>query len=123
MDNTFKEDEKLYRAIWPPEIMPLFWKSNGCISTAALCDKNGLSVERGNYRADGLVVADMKKRLSGIVLYLTVRNVFDVGAVMRYLPSKTDKYHSEIHGSDEDMILSKVQRTILAKKVVILGRM
>ena len=29
MDNTFSEDEKLYRAVWPPSHSQMYWKKNG----------------------------------------------------------------------------------------------
>ncbi len=116
MDKDFKNDEKLYRAIWPPEMMPIFWKRNGDISTAAFADRNGLSVDRGDYRSDDEVAEDMQKRFYGMIFYLTVKSVRNTGALVNYLPSKTNIYHSEIHGSKESPLLSRQQRMILAQK-------
>lgn len=50
MDNTFDDEEKLYRAVYPPSHPGLFWKKDGRISPSAFADPKGLSVERGYYR-------------------------------------------------------------------------
>ena len=34
MTEQFDIYERLYRAVYPPEIMPMFWKENGEISSA-----------------------------------------------------------------------------------------
>ncbi len=52
MVDEFNDDEKLYRAVYPPEIFDLFWKKDGTLTSAAFRDKRGLSVERGFYRED-----------------------------------------------------------------------
>ena len=57
MDNTFEPSEKLYRAVYPPEIADIFWKRDGSISSAAFADPHGLSVDRGDYRDDEVVVS------------------------------------------------------------------
>lgn len=31
MDNELKETEKLYRAVYPPDVMDMFWKKDGTI--------------------------------------------------------------------------------------------
>ncbi len=119
MDDRFRDEEKLYRAIWAPEIAPIFWKRNGDISTAAFADKHGLLVDRGDFRSDNEVVADMQKRLSGMIFYLLVKNVRDTGAQVKYLPSPSNIYHCEIHGSRDLPLLSRQQRTLLAQKAVV----
>ena len=43
MTEQFDIHERLYRAVYPPEIMPMFWKENGEISSAVFKDKRGLS--------------------------------------------------------------------------------
>ena len=65
MDNQFKADEKLYRAVYPPEVMNMYWRRDGRLSSAAFADPNGLSVDRGDYRSDDEVVQEMVKRFSG----------------------------------------------------------
>jgi hypothetical protein len=119
MDNTFKDTEKLYRAIYPPEVMNMFWKRDGSLSSAAFADPRGLSVDRGDFRSDEEKVKDMSRRFTGNIVSLYAKNCFDTGAVIRYLPSEANRYHSEIHGSEENILLSKYQRRILAQKAVL----
>ncbi|MBQ6538527.1 MAG: hypothetical protein IJL75_06435 [Eubacterium sp.] len=120
MDEKFENTEKLYRAVYPPEVADLFWKTDGSISSAAFVDPKGLSVERGDYRDDAEVLSDMRHRFSGHIISLYVKNCTDVQACIKYLPSKANKYHSEIHGSATSVLLTKSQRRHLARNAVIL---
>lgn len=117
MNNEFENDEKLYRAVYPYD---MFWTSGGKVSSAAFKDKNGLSVERGYYRDDYLVVEDMNKRFEGNIVCVTVEDCRNVHAKVKYKPSHSSKYHSEIHGSDT-VILSRSQAKQLASCVVIVN--
>ena len=119
MDNTFREDEKLYRAVYPPETASLFWKKDGGLSSAAFADPKGLSVDRGDFRPDAVVILDMSRRFTGRIVSVYVRNCRMTGACVRYCPSKTNIYHSEIHGSETERLLSKSQRRYLAQKAVV----
>ena len=65
MDNTFPDTEKLYRAVFPPEMAAMYWKEDGSLSSAAFADPKGLSVERGNYRNDKDVAESMQERFQG----------------------------------------------------------
>ncbi len=120
MDDRFENTEKLYRAVYPPEIADIFWKTDGSVSSAAFADPKGLSVDRGNYRDDREVLDTMRARFKGHILSLYVKNCTDVKALVLYRPSRIDPYHSEIHGSNSDPLLSKSQRRHLAKNAVIL---
>ncbi len=120
MDNTFQNTEKLYRAVYPPEVADIFWKKDGSISSAAFADPKGLSVERGDYRKDNDVISSMRKKFSGHIISLYVKNCTDTGAVVIYTPSRTNIYHSEIHGNKKTALLSKSQRRYLANHAVIL---
>lgn len=115
MDNTFDDAERLYRAVYPPSHPGLFWKKDGKVSPSAFADPKGLSVERGYYRKSEEIVEKMKKTFAGCIVSLSVRNCRDVGAVVKYLPSKDNKYHSEVHSSDDVVLLSKSQRFHLAE--------
>jgi hypothetical protein len=115
MDNTLDDAEKLYRAVYPPSHPGLFWKKDGRISPSAFADPKGLSVERGYYRKSEEIVEKMKKIFSGCIISLSVCNCRDVDAVVKYLPSKDNNYHSEVHGSDDVVLLSKSQRFHLAE--------
>ena len=120
MDNSFKNTEKLYRAVYPPEVADIFWKRDGSISSAAFADPSGLSVDRGNYRSDEEVVTEMRKKFAGHIISLYVKNCTDIKAVVQYKPSRSNKYHSEIHGSESSALLSKSQRRYLAVNAHIL---
>lgn len=120
MDDTFESNEKLYRAVYPPEIRDMFWKSNGELSSAAFYDEKGCSVDRGNYRTDDDVVHDMKRRFTGRIVSVTVGECEEVMAKIVYKPSR-DIFHSEIHGSDTVKVLSKSQRRCIARKAKIVA--
>ncbi len=121
LDNKFKLNEKLYRAVYPPEITEMFWRKDGSISSAAFADPKGLSVDRGYHRSDNDVVTVMQERFTGRIVSLYVKNCLDIGAALKYLPSAVNPYHSEIHGSDNTLLLSKQQRLSLARKAVIVA--
>ena len=121
MNNTFNHDEKLYRAIYPPEIARLYWKQDGSLSYKAFEDPKGLSVDRGDYRPDSDVVIDMHKRLTGYIFKLYVKTCKDAGTVLKYLPSNNNPYHSEIHGNNNKALLSKHQSYLLAKKATLVS--
>lgn len=114
MDNTFKLTEKLYRAVYPPEVADLYWKKDGSISSAAFADPKGLSVDRQGNRDEGDVIDHMRQQFNGHILSIYVKHCESIGAVVRYLPSKQNRYHSEIHGSQDTVLLSKAQRRYLA---------
>ena len=120
MNDTFSPAEKLYHAVYPPEVAELYWKKDGSVSSAAFADPRGLSVDRGDQRADETVISSMRKRFSGHILSLYVKNCLDTDALVRYLPSVSNPYHSEIHGSETDPLLSRSQRRHLARCAVIL---
>ncbi len=119
MDDTFTEEEKLYRAVYPPSHPGMFWKKDGTLSPAAFADLKGLSVERGNMRSSEMVLNKMKKAFSGCIVSVTVENCHETDAVVKYLPSNNNKYHCEIHGSPTIPLLDKSQRYHLAKKAKI----
>ena len=121
MDERFNEDEKLYRAVYPPEINDMFWKRDGSLSSAAFADPKGLSVDRGYYRRDEDVISIMRKRFTGKIVCVYVGNCDEISAVVKYLPSSSNKYHSEIHGSESVILLSKSQRRHLAEKAAIIA--
>ena len=120
MADDFAENEKLYRAVYPLEVSDMFWKKDGTVSSAAFADPKGVSVDRGDGRDDVTVVKDMKKRFVGSIVRLYVKNCVEIGAKVKYVPSKNNPYHSEIHGSEKTVLLSKSQRRHLAKKAIIL---
>lgn len=114
MNNTFSDCEKLYRAVFPESYIQMFWRKDGTVSSAAFVDKEGLSVERGNFREDQRVIEEMQKFFKGCIISLTVEQCRKVDAIVKYKPTRRSKYHSEIHGSATVPLLSKSQRKKLA---------
>ena len=118
MDSNFSKKERLYRAVLP---IDMFWKSDGSVSSAAFCDKNGLSVDRGDFREDDQVVEGMKARgLQGGVVSLTVGDCIDVEALVLYKPVDDNPYHSEIHRNQTEAGLTKSQAKRLSRKAIII---
>lgn len=115
MDNEFTVDEKLYRAVYPPSYREMYWKKDGTLSSAAFKDQRGLSVERGHFRKDDDVIKEMQKFFTGCIVSFTVQNCEDVDAVVKYMPTARSKYHSEVHGSKEKILLSPSQCRRLAQ--------
>ena len=115
MDNVFLPSEKLYRAVYPPSNKQMFWKKDGSVSSAAFHDPDGLSVERGDYRSDESVIADMKKFFTGCIISVTAGQCKAVEATIKHKPTGRSAYHSEIHGNPKKALLSPSQRKQLAK--------
>lgn len=118
MDETFDEHEVLLRAVYPPNCRPKFWR-NGKLSSAALKDRNGLSVDRTYDRAIDDAVAVMAQKFTGLIVSITVQDCNKVQACLRYRPSHSNPYHSEVHGSDTEVMLSDDQAFILARSATI----
>ena len=116
MTELFEAGEKLYRAVYPPNIMPLFWKENGELSSAVFKDKNGLSVERSGTRTEEIIISNMRLFFYGTIISVFVGDCILCGAFLKYLPTRRSRYHTEIHGSEEKIPLSQSQCKFLAKR-------
>lgn len=119
MNDTFDSREKLFRAVYPPTHPGLFWKRDGGLSTSAFADPKGLSVDREGDRTTSEAVSEIRKRLHGCIVSVTAGDCWETDAIVRYLPSKNNPYHSEIHGSETEALLTKVQRFHLASQAVV----
>lgn len=119
MTEQFDIYERLYRAVYPPEIMPMFWKENGEISSAVFKDKRGLSVERAGDRDEDKVINDMHLFFYGTLISIMAGDCFGCNAVLKYLPTRRSEYHSEIHGGEDRILLSQSQCKYLAKRASI----
>ncbi len=115
LPEVFKDDELLLRAVYPANQRPDFWKTNGKLSSAALKDRNGLSVERTYDRSLEESIGYMLGHLSGNVAIITQEVCKSVNAVVVYLPSVTNKYHCEIHGSASRKVLNENQARTIAQ--------
>lgn len=114
LPETFNPEELLLRAVYPANRRPDFWK-DGRLSSAALKDKNGLSVERTYDRSLEESIRFMLTHLTGNIVALTQDACESVDAIVVYLPSFTNKYHCEIHGSRERKVLNSHQAHIIAQ--------
>ena len=121
MTEQFDAYEKLYRAVYPPNIMSMFWKENGQLSSAAFKDKNGLSVERDGGRDEKSVIDSMRLFFYGCFIKILVQDCEKCNAVVKYLPTQRSIYHSEIHGSADKRLLSQSQCKYLAQMAAIVG--
>lgn len=99
--------------------MPHFWKADGSVSSAAFKKKDGLSVTCTNITDLAKSIVFMVEKYTGKIISVTAQDCESVNAVLLYLPSKTNNYHSEIHGSKERKQLSEYQAKILAKQAII----
>lgn len=122
MIEQFDTYERLYRAVYPPNIMPMFWKENCELSSAVFKDKNGLSVERDGGRDENAVVDSMRLYFNGYIISVHYRDCDACNAVVKYLPTNRSKYHSEIHGSNNVKLLSQSQCKHLARVANIIGQ-
>lgn len=116
MTEQFESFERLYRAVYPPEIVSMFWKENGEISSAVFKDKRGLSVERAGNRDEDKVINDMHLFFYGTIISVLVSDCLACKSVLKYLPTKRSIYHSEIHGGEDRLLLSQSQCKYLAKR-------
>lgn len=120
LDAEFKDSELLLRAVYPLDKRPCFWRSDGKLSSAALKDPNGLSVDRTGARTLEESILSIKTKLQGLVVLIPVLECKKVSAAVIYCPSKSNIYHSEIHGDNQDKIeLSDYQAKILANIAII----
>lgn len=112
----FDDEEQLLRAVYPPEINKFLWRKDGTLSSAALKDRNGLSVNRTFSNPVSCIIGIMRsKGLNGPIFSLTVLKCKEVSAVLQYLPTKQDNTHTEIHGSKTQKILTDKQSKELAR--------
>jgi len=109
----FNSDESLLRAVFPPNKRPNFWR-NGKLSSAALKDKNGLSVDRTYNRTMDEAVEYIRQTKQGCIFSIGVNDCKVVEALIIYCPTQ-NPFHSEIHGSAESVILSDLQAKSLAE--------
>lgn len=116
MDNNFSQNEFLLKAVYHENIKPFYWK-NGHLSSAALKDKKGLSVDR-TYSRDLLTSAiEMRKRnLKGYIFSFSVKSCLKVNTYLFYNPSKENIYHSEINLSKTRVDLTDHQAYILSRE-------
>lgn len=115
MNDVFGKEEYLLRAVFPESKRPDYW-SNGHLSSAAFKDSKGLSVDRTGTRSLHDSVECIRKHLNGFIVSLTVTACYSVHAELIYLPSASNPFHSEIHGSKTQIELTPYQAFFLSRK-------
>ena len=115
MDETFDDRELLLRAVWPVDRRPDFWR-NGRLSSAALKDKRGLSVNRTYDLPLENAVSLMSQKFSGLIVSISVAACKAVDAYVKYCPSHDNIYHTEIHSSPTEVVLNDTQAFLLARQ-------
>ena len=118
MNEVFGSDELLLRAVYPQSKRPDFW-NNGHLTSAALKDAKGLSVDRTGLRTLSDSIEYTKAHLQGYIVSISVVACNTINAKLRYLPSKKNPFHSEIHGSETEIELSDVQAYLLSRQAQI----
>lgn len=113
MNEPIRSNEHLIRAVYPPDRKPSFWE-NGHISSAALKDRYGLSVDRTLDRSLSDAIYSMKQRLHGYMVSFTVQQCNAVNAYINVCPSNTNKYHCQIQASETELELTDYQARKLA---------
>lgn len=116
----FHPNERLLRAIWPNDgKYNQYWK---CDRPSSTCfkDRRGLSVNRTAGRDFQSVLEITKKSFSNsVIASVSVQDCKDINAKPKYLPSKSNELHSEIHKDDQCKCLSASQARELAKRAKI----
>lgn len=115
MNEVFDDkSEKLYRAIFPENKRPDFWKRNGKPSSAAFKDRRGLSVDRAGGRKNKDCVQRMSERFQGRIVSVDVESCTSAECYLKYCPSENNIFHTEIHGSKDRVLLDEIQAFKLA---------
>ena len=114
----FRCDESLLRAVFPADRRPDLWNGKR-LSSSAFKDKRGASVDRTYDRSMEESVAFLQEKLQGYLVSVSVENCKEVNAIIKYLPSDTDIFHSEIHRSEDIKLLDEVQAYHLARVAII----
>ena len=115
MSKDFYDSELLFRAILPN---PVFWKSDGSLSSAAFkirSGENGLSVDRQMNRSIDECIAFISQTLQGSIVSVSVSDVHTYGAEVVYDPIEGhNEFHSLIIRNDATKRLTPGQAKNLA---------
>jgi len=95
----------------------IFWKKRySRPSSAIFIDPNGFSVERdGDRNEDKVIDYFVVNNYRGYLIKLNVGSCRQVNAYPLPKPSRNSDYHSEIHDSENQMLISDDKREELSK--------
>ena len=122
----FKNSESLLRGIqkntksWNGKEIKLWDEELNRPSSAAFADSQGLSVNRTgenkqDYDESLECLKNTKDKVWRAIVELEVNLCIESGVHLKYLPTKDDIYHSEIHKSESEPLLSKSVRKKFAR--------
>lgn len=118
MDDTFKDEEKLYRAVVPKD---MYFKENGTLTSAAFKDSSGCSVDRGDNRTDEEAAIFMKKNLEGEIYRIQVSNCREKEIHIQYEPEEENPYHSALYKNSAKEKMTQGQCKHLASVAVLVA--
>lgn len=120
MAASFSDDERLLRAILPPDERPEFWEPDGGLSAAAFKKRDGLSVDRTKGRTVKESAVFMRHNgLRGLIALLRPGDCGEAGVRLLERPSRGNPYHCEIHGSLPGGGLNRRQAAELAERATL----
>lgn len=112
---SFSCNEELVRAVRDRNSRPDYWIGDR-VSTAAFKDPKGMSVTRTDGQSLEDTVEWMKKHFVGTMVSFSVLLCKEIKAVVKHIPSHNNPRHSEVHGSNKDVLLSDFQLKEIANK-------
>lgn len=121
MKETIEKHEKLYRMV----IMnPNYWKNElGKPSSAVFKDSKGVSVDRDGSRSELNITETFIERFGAekmkAIVSITAEFCYDLETHLVYSPTDDNKYHAEIHASEERAPLSNSKARKLANECII----
>lgn len=121
MDNTFRRDEKLFRAVLPRS---MFWKEDGSAASSAFktSEEDGLSTDRDGGRPCAECVRALAESRKGSIVSVDYAHCQETEAYVVYDPITGEGeniYHTLIRRSVEKSTLSNKQAKDLAKACTI----
>ncbi len=114
MDDSFAQDERLYRGLHQ-----IWIEDDNSVSSAAFKDSGGNSVDRDGGREEQACIDRLMGALPQIAAVgrITYEEVEECGAITKYCPVEGNEFHSEIRDSDVQVqIKSKSKSRKLANK-------
>ena len=117
MDNTFRDDEKLFRAVLPGN---MYWKEDGSVTSAAFktSEEDGISTDRDGGRSCEECVNTLAQSKKGSIVSVDYAHCKEANALVVYNPitgENENPFHTLIRQSAEKSTLSKKQARYLAE--------
>jgi hypothetical protein len=123
MHKIVHREEMLFRAA---KNLPTVWDDEkGRPSSALFKDSKGLSVDRDGGRTKEAITQSFKDTFGAnqlkAVVYLEAGFCYDLETEIYYLPISQNKYHAEIHNSNDRPRLTQSKAKKMAENCVIIN--